>query len=750
MDFSTSCLCTPDQGVICDPFTGRMTCDHGIHHCLLVIKLNESNNEFISHIQGCWSWPTDPCPSEPGVCYSLSHEDGKYVSCCCKGDYCNNPANVTIKKSLSASSPIPGIESPPLLEPTGPATRAEAFSFFSENSIFLSVVLVPVFLIFLLFAASCVFVQRRYSRTKIHKRPFVFKSCQRLGHAFPSLYACFSRRSSYTGGIPSGNGPRIPREDLHCPNCMSPNGLTVRSPCIDCGRDVFQSDTLHHLPSPKRPIHGSGRLAEGEIENLAKICTKERICSRGRFGEVWYGKMTPVLNADSQPSPGPSTKIVDVAIKVFLTSEKRSWETELELYRLPRLPHPNILHYIGVDVVPRNESTDEDDAYCTGNGSFECWLVTDFLPLGSVYDYIRSTELSWGEMLRIAVGMARGLSHLHTELPHTAFQEGKPSIAHRDFKSRNVLLKSDLTACISDMGLAIILESGKCIGDAHLQVGTRRYMAPEVLDGAIQFTRDAFLRIDVYALGLVIWELMTRCRTSQLPLDDDQPLPPYMAPYEAELGSAPAMEQLQHWVAQRKKRPPFLDRWRKDQGFLNLWDTVRDSWDQDAEARLTAGCIAERIHNLQRQFIPCESDPVHRYPPLSAPDCLTPVRVSLEAPAAANSTTATTTTVVATNTCHYHSISESAKHVVQSPTEPSLTTANATSTAASRPSTSVPSSPDRPSHPLSPSSNPSSDHRLLSLGIVSPFSAPDVATSLAAASGPGDCPRGSPGQTTPV
>ncbi|VDN23533.1 unnamed protein product [Dibothriocephalus latus] len=93
-----------------------------------------------------------------------------------------------------------------------------------------------------------------------------------------------------------------------------------------------------------------------------------------------------------------------------------------------------------------------------------------FAFLGSVYDYIRSTELSWGEMLRIAVGMARGLSHLHTELPHTAFQEGKPSIAHRDFKSRNVLLKSDLTACISDMGLAIILESGKCIGDAHLQV----------------------------------------------------------------------------------------------------------------------------------------------------------------------------------------------------------------------------------------------------------------------------------------
>lgn len=43
------------------------------------------------------------------------------------------------------------------------------------------------------------------------------------------------------------------------------------------------------------------------------------------------------------------------------------------------------------------------------------------------------------------------------------------------------------------------------------QVGTRRYMAPEVLDGAINFQRDSFLRIDMYAFGLVLWELAARC-----------------------------------------------------------------------------------------------------------------------------------------------------------------------------------------------------------------------------------------------
>lgn len=66
----------------------------------------------------------------------------------------------------------------------------------------------------------------------------------------------------------------------------------------------------------------------------------------------------------------------------------------------------------------------------------------------------------------------------------------------------------------------IVLESLKNHNLAHIhkdpiplsyQVGTRRYMAPEVLEGAINFQRDSFLRIDMYAMGLVLWELVSRC-----------------------------------------------------------------------------------------------------------------------------------------------------------------------------------------------------------------------------------------------
>lgn len=70
-----------------------------------------------------------------------------------------------------------------------------------------------------------------------------------------------------------------------------------------------------------------------------------------------------------------------------------------------------------------------------------------------------------------------GLNHLHEAIPAKGLSDiAKPSIAHRDFKSKNVLLKSDMTACIADFGLALVFYSGKPCGDTHGQVGTRRYI----------------------------------------------------------------------------------------------------------------------------------------------------------------------------------------------------------------------------------------------------------------------------------
>ena len=63
----------------------------------------------------------------------------------------------------------------------------------------------------------------------------------------------------------------------------------------------------------------------------------------------------------------------------------------------------------------------------------------------------------------------------------------------------------------------------KSVDLCDLKVGTRRYMAPEVSEGAINFSRDAFLRIDMYACGLVLWELASRCTAG---LGSPPPPPP--------------------------------------------------------------------------------------------------------------------------------------------------------------------------------------------------------------------------------
>lgn len=198
--------------------------------------------------------------------------------------------------------------------------------------------------------------------------------------------------------------------------------------------------------------------------------------AQGRFGTVWKAQMRPE----------------EVAVKIFPMQDKQSWATEHDIFKLPRMKHPNILQFIGADKFP-------------DGGETKLWLITAYHSNGSLCDYLKSHTVTWPELCKIAESMARGLMHLHEEIGASKTDGLKPAIAHRDFKSKNVLLKDDLTACIADFGLALVFKPGEPCGDTHGQVGTRRYMAPEILEGAINFTRDAFLRIDVYACGLVLW-----------------------------------------------------------------------------------------------------------------------------------------------------------------------------------------------------------------------------------------------------
>ena len=73
------------------------------------------------------------------------------------------------------------------------------------------------------------------------------------------------------------------------------------------------------------------------------------------------------------------------------------------------------------------------------NGAWtQLWLVTDYLEKGSLYDYLQLVTLDVQSMLKLAVSIASGLAHLHIEIVGT---QGKPAIAHRDLKSKNILVK---------------------------------------------------------------------------------------------------------------------------------------------------------------------------------------------------------------------------------------------------------------------------------------------------------------------
>lgn len=79
----------------------------------------------------------------------------------------------------------------------------------------------------------------------------------------------------------------------------------------------------------------------------------------------------------------------------------------------------------------------------------------------------------------MALSIATGLAHLHMDIVGT---RGKPAIAHRDLKSKNILVKANLSCAIGDLGLAVrhdVATDKIDIPSTH-RVGTKRYMAPEV------------------------------------------------------------------------------------------------------------------------------------------------------------------------------------------------------------------------------------------------------------------------------
>jgi serine/threonine protein kinase len=112
------------------------------------------------------------------------------------------------------------------------------------------------------------------------------------------------------------------------------------------------------------------------------------------------------------------------------------------------------------------------------------------------------TTLDWNTRVKITLGIARGIAHLHSV--------GGPKFAHGNVKSSNVLLNQDNDGCISDFGLTPLMNMPATPSRA---VG---YRAPEVIE-----TRKHTHKSDVYSFGVLLLEMLTGKAPQQSPVRDD-------------------------------------------------------------------------------------------------------------------------------------------------------------------------------------------------------------------------------------
>lgn len=72
-------------------------------------------------------------------------------------------------------------------------------------------------------------------------------------------------------------------------------------------------------------------------------------------------------------------------------------------------------------------------------------------------------------------------------------------------------LKKYFTVVIPGLAVMHFQDTNELDVGNNPKVGTKRYMAPEVLDDSIQMDCfESFKRVDIWALGLVLWEIARR------------------------------------------------------------------------------------------------------------------------------------------------------------------------------------------------------------------------------------------------
>ncbi|KAI5600653.1 hypothetical protein BDE02_01G039200 [Populus trichocarpa] len=245
-------------------------------------------------------------------------------------------------------------------------------------------------------------------------------------------------------------------------------------------------------PETPELIHNFPRVTYRELSEATGGFDEQRLVGTGSYGRVYKGLL-------------PDGTAIAVKVLQFQSGNStKSFNRECQV--LKRIRHRNLIRIITACSLPDFKAL---VLPYMANGSLDSRLYPHSeTGLGS-----GSSDLTLLQRVSICSDIAEGMAYLHHHSP--------VKVIHCDLKPSNVLLNDDMTALVSDFGIArLVMTVGGGNGGvvenmgnstANLLCGSIGYIAPEYGFGSNTSTKG-----DVYSFGVLVLEMVTRKR----PTDD--------------------------------------------------------------------------------------------------------------------------------------------------------------------------------------------------------------------------------------